>query len=188
MNGKRIVLASSSPRRRELMRFITEQFEIITSDAEEKTQPGLSPEETVKALAELKADDVFPKATDSVVIAADTVVACDGRILGKPADRTQAFAMLKSLSGRTHSVFTGVCIREEDRKKVFAIRSDVTFYDLTDREIGEYIATGEPDDKAGAYGIQGKGCLLVESISGDYFNIVGLPVARLKKELADFSL
>lgn len=184
---KKIVLASASPRRRELMQLITDSFEIRVSDAEEKTEDGLSPAETVCTLAQLKAAAVYNKNEDEIIIAADTVVAVDGNILGKPKDRSDAAEMLKELSGRKHSVYTGVCIKTTDTEKVFYVCSDVYFYQLTEDEINDYILTGEPDDKAGAYGIQGKGSLLVEKIDGDYFNIVGLPVSRLAKELKELN-
>ena len=183
---KKIILGSSSPRRKELLKLITENFEIRVSDAEEKTEPGLSPEQTVCALAELKADSIFSGDKNEIIITADTVVAVDGKILGKPADHNDAFDMLSSLSGRKHSVYTGVCISDGDRKKIFSVCSDVYFYELSEQDILDYIATGECDDKAGAYGIQGKGALLVEKIHGDYFNIVGLPVSLLAKELKAF--
>ena len=118
-----------------------------------------------------------------IVIGADTVVAVDGRILGKPSDRLQAAEMLRILSGRYHSVFTGVTIIKPEKTVTFSVETRVKFFDLSESEINNYTATGECDDKAGAYGIQGKGSLFVEKIDGDYFNVVGLPISKLNKYL-----
>ncbi len=176
-----IILASASPRRRELLKFITEDFTVKVSDAEEVTDPALSPEETVKNLAVMKGEAVAEGFPDDTVISADTVVVLDGKILGKPKNEDDAFSMLSSLSGRTHEVFTGVCVLHGKEKYIFAEKTEVAFYSLSEEEIRAYIATSEPADKAGAYGIQGKGCTLVKSINGDYNNVVGLPVARLNR-------
>ena len=183
-----IVLASGSPRRKELLKLITDNFEIRVSTAEEKTAAGFTPAETVEALAALKAADVYSGNKDEIIIAADTVVAVDRTILGKPANEEDAFRMLRMLSGEKHSVYTGVCIRNTEKERVFSVCSDVYFRTLSDEDILAYIATGEPADKAGAYGIQGKGALLVEKICGDYFNIVGLPVSALAAELRQFGV
>jgi len=183
-----VILASASPRRRELLKFITEDFTVKVSDVREVTDPDLSPEETVKSLAVIKGEAVAGNCPGDTVISADTVVVLDGKILGKPKNEEDAFSMLSSLSDRTHEVFTGVCIIRNGEKTVFAERTEVTFYSLSDKEIREYIATGEPADKAGAYGIQGKGCTLVKSINGDYNNVVGLPVARLNRILSENGL
>lgn len=185
---KKIILGSGSPRRKELLKLITEDFDVRVSDAEEKTDPSLSPAETVRTLAVIKAEGIISGNADEIIITADTVVAVDGKILGKPVDHNDAFRMLASLSGRKHCVYTGVCITDGNKKTVFSVCSDVYFYELSEKDIYDYIATGECDDKAGAYGIQGKGSLLVEKIHGDYFNIVGLPVSRLAKELKNFTL
>ena len=183
-----IILASASPRRKELLKFITEDFTVRVSDAEEITDPDFTAEEAVKSLAVIKGEAVAKDFPDDTVISADTIVVLDGKILGKPADEEDAFRMLSSLSGRTHEVFTGVCVIYGDKKQVFAERTEVSFYPLSEEEIRAYIATSEPADKAGAYGIQGKGCTLVKSISGDYNNVVGLPVARLNRILKENSL
>lgn len=176
-----LVLASKSPRRHELLKIITEDFVVKSADVEENLPEGISPEGAVLYLSKIKAE---PLANDvDTVIGADTVVAINGKILGKPKNRDNAFCMLKELSGNTHSVFTGVTIFKGDSATSFYAETKVKFYDLTDDEIRAYVATGECDDKAGAYGIQNKGALLVESFEGDYFNIVGLPVARLYREL-----
>ncbi len=183
-----IILASASPRRKELLRFITEDFTVKVSDADETTDPSLSPEETVKSLAGIKGDAVAAICPGDTVISADTVVVLDGKILGKPKNPEDAFSMLSSLSGRTHEVFTGVCIICGDKKICFAQKTEVTFHELSEEEILSYIETNEPADKAGAYGIQGKGSLLVKSINGDYHNVVGLPVSALNRALKENSL
>lgn len=180
---KNIILASASPRRRELLSLAGIDFTVQTSNAKEETAPGLTPDETVKQLAKIKAYAVAEKNPNKVVIGADTVVAAEGKILGKPKTREEAYDMLKSLSGKTHYVYTGVCILKDNAKTVFAEETEVTFYELSDDEIYAYIDTGDCFDKAGAYGIQSGGCTLVKKISGDYFNVVGLPVARLVREL-----
>ena len=152
---------------------------------EEQPPKGASPEETVKALSHAKAKEVAALFDDDpLVIAADTIVWLDGEILGKPHSEEQAFSMLKRLSGRDHEVYTGVTVLDKEGELCEAERSVVHFRQLSDEEIRRYIATGEPMDKAGAYGIQGKGALLVREIRGDYFNVVGLPVAALNRVLS----
>ena len=179
-----MILASQSPRRRELLRMISAEFEIIPAHGEENIPAGTPADTAVMLLAKQKAHEIFAEHKGELIIAADTVVAVDGKILGKPADGENAREMLKQLSGRTHSVFTGVCIiAENGGEKTFCEETKVEFYPLTDAEISDYIATGEPLDKAGAYGIQEKGALLVKRIDGDFFNVVGLPVARVYREL-----
>ncbi len=184
--SNKIILASQSPRRRELLSLITDDFEVITADVDETVDENETAENTVMMLSKKKADAVSSLYPGRVVIGADTIVVCDGRILGKPQNRTHAKEMLKSLSGRTHQVLTGVTITDSCKTETFFVSSDVTFFELSDEEISAYAESGEPDDKAGAYGIQGKGSLLVEKISGDYFNIVGLPVSALNKKLKNF--
>lgn len=176
-----LILASKSPRRQELLKLITEDFTVKTADADETLPPGIRPEEAVLYLSKIKAQP-FENGTDTV-IGADTVVALDGVILGKPKDDDDAAKMLKMLSGREHFVFTGVTIISKGRYKSFYEKTAVRFFDLTQEEIKAYVASGECSDKAGAYGIQGRGSLLVEGITGDYFNVVGLPVAKLYREL-----
>lgn len=176
-----LILASKSPRRRELLSLITTDFVIKSADVDETLPKGISPRKAVEYLSKIKAEP-FENGVD-MVIGADTVVAVDDVILGKPADRQQAFEMLRVLSGKCHSVFTGVTIIKPEISITFSVETRVKFFDLTDEEINAYVSTGECDDKAGAYGIQGKGSLLVEKIDGDYFNVVGLPVSRLNKYL-----
>ncbi len=181
----KLILASASPRRREILKNAGYEFEVITADADETLPPDISPEQAVKYLAELK-NSAVAQNNDGIIISADTVVAVEGKILGKPEDEKDAENMLEMLSGRTHSVFTGVCVNLGNKKTVFCEKTDVTFFSLSKKEILDYIKTGEPMDKAGAYGIQGRGALLVEKINGDYFNVVGLPIARLSRVLKDF--
>ncbi|MBO4264790.1 MAG: septum formation protein Maf [Clostridia bacterium] len=174
----KIYLASKSPRRKEIL--CTLGFEVICvpSNAAEDTDPSLSPDEMVKALAERKllaAKDNIPK--DALAIGSDTVVAIGKKILGKPKDEGDAAAMLRLLSGKTHSVYTGVAMTNGKKSVAGYSKTDVVFKDLTDREINAYVKSKEPLDKAGAYGIQGKGSMLVKSIVGDYFCVMGLPVS-----------
>lgn len=164
-------------------------YEFLTrpADADETILPGTHPADAVKMLAERKACAAEADNTD-VVIGSDTVVALDDTILGKPVDEDDARAMLHKLSGATHTVYTGVCIKQGDKKQVFCSASQVTFYDLTDTEIDEYIATGEPMDKAGAYGIQGKGLVLIRNLSGDFYAVMGLPAAQTARALREFGV
>ena len=151
---------------------------------EEHPPEGASPEETVKALSRAKAEEVAAALDEDVlVIAADTIVWLDGEILGKPHSEEQAFTMLSRLSGREHRVFTGVTVLDRDGELCEAECSTVHFRELSEEEIRRYIATGEPMDKAGAYGAQGKGALFVRAIEGDFFNVMGLPICRLGQML-----
>ena len=179
-----VILASKSPRRRELMKYITEDFTVKTAEADETLPKGISPSDAVLYLSRIKAEPL--KGEGNTVIGADTVVAIDGKILGKPSDADSARDMLRLLSGREHSVFTGVTVFRGERETSFFAETRVKFYPLSDSEIERYILTGEPFDKAGGYGIQGYGSLLVEEIHGDYFNVVGLPVSKLNRVLSDF--
>jgi septum formation protein len=181
-----LILASSSPRRKELLENLQLTFEVASSDADENFDPKLTPDEIVMELASRKAKAVGAskgQGPQSFIIGADTVVVLDGRVLGKPKDSTEAFDMLKALSGNTHSVYTGVAIIAPEKEEKFYVKTDVVFWELSDEEIRAYIDTGEPFDKAGAYGIQGFGCMLVKEIKGDYFSVVGLPVSRTVREL-----
>jgi septum formation protein len=178
-----IILASQSPRRQELIGNITSDFTVIVSDAQELLPAGIAPEDAPAYLAGIKAQAVAAVHPDRVVVGADTVVILDGEILGKPRDRDDAVRMLQALSGKVHTVVTGCAVIINGKQTTFSEITRVEFYPLSEREITEYIATGEPFDKAGAYGIQGKGSVLVKRIEGDFFNVMGLPVARLKREL-----
>ena len=185
-----IILASQSPRRRELLAQMgVPQFEVVPALGEEIASPGLSPAQLVEVLSRQKAEEVAVQAgPDDVVIAADTVVAVDGQVLDKPHSIQQAHEMLSALSGREHTVYTGVTVCRGGQILTQHEATAVRFRPLTAQEIDAYIATGEPMDKAGSYGIQGRGALLVEGISGDYFNVVGLPVCRLGRMLTQFGV
>lgn len=176
-----IILASKSPRRKELLSLITTDFTIKSAEVDETLPFEMSPQKAVEYLSKIKAEP-FRNNIDTV-IGADTVVAIDDKILGKPSDEQEAYSMLKLLSGRTHSVFTGVTVITPEKTSTFSVETQVEFFELTDEEIYSYIATGECMDKAGSYGIQGKGGLLVKKINGDYANVVGLPVSTLNKYL-----
>lgn len=188
--NKKIILASGSPRRREILENIGLDFSVSVSNADES---AVSPEGIpvgiyVQELAMLKAAASAKTAErGALVIGADTVVSLDGKILTKPTDENDAFEMLTALSGKTHEVYTGICVTDtSDMKSVCrSACTKVTFSPLTEKIVSAYIQTGEPSDKAGAYGIQGKGALLVEKIDGDYFNVVGLPVKLLSEILRD---
>ena len=180
-----IVLASGSPRRKELLEMLgIEDMKIIPAKGEEIPPEGAGPAELVVALATAKGREVAAQcAADDVIIAADTIVWHDGRVFGKPHSREQAATMLRSLSGRAHEVYTGVCVIKDGQETLEYEMSRVRFRELSEREIAAYIATGEPMDKAGAYGAQGKAALFVEGIEGDFFNVMGLPLCRLGKML-----
>ena len=183
-----IILASASPRRKELLSTAGLEFTVKVADVEEIIPENATPYEVVKSLALQKAQAVAKDNPDSVVIGSDTVVALDGVILGKPKDEEDAVRMLTALSGRSHTVYTGVALIHGEIIRNFCEATEVKFYPLTEEEICSYVATKEPMDKAGAYGIQGKGCVLVEKIIGDYFNVVGLPVSKVCRELRDFNV
>lgn len=186
---KKFILASASPRRKEILEAAGLDFDIFVSDADEESVPrDVPPKLYVQELALLKAAAAAKtvlKSKQSLIISADTIVTLDGKILGKPSDTDNAKEMLRMLSARTHEVYTGYCImRISDGKTVCnSVCTQVKFKELTDDTIDSYIATGEPMDKAGAYGIQGRGSVLADSISGDYFNVVGLPVSALSDTL-----
>lgn len=181
MLENKILLASKSPRRREPLKLICADFEVDSADADEALPHNVSPSDAVLYLSKIKAQPFC--GSEKTVIGADTVVAVDNEILGKPENAEHAFEMLSLLSGRQHSVFTGVTLLHGGKSKSFFCETKVNFYELSKQEINDYIACGECFDKAGAYGIQGKGSLFVSGICGDYFNVVGLPVSRLAREL-----
>lgn len=185
-----IILASKSPRRQELLRQMgVEEFLIVESQADETVEDGLPPEQVVRRLAARKADAVFQKAKPGdVVIAADTIVTLEGTVLGKPKDKLDAFQMLSLLSGARHQVYTGLAVYQDDVRIVEHESTSVYFREISGREIEGYLATGEPMDKAGGYGIQGRGGLFVERIDGDYFNVVGLPICRLGRVLTGLGI
>lgn len=185
-----IILASQSPRRRELLgQMGLTDFIIRPAQGEEQADPALSPAQLVEALSRRKGLEVAASAhAGDLVIAADTVVAIDGHVLGKPHSRQEAVEMLSRLSGRTHTVYTGVTLCRDGQAVTEHEATAVRFRPLTAAEIEAYADSGEPMDKAGAYGIQGLGALLVERIEGDYCNVVGLPICRLGRMLARFGL
>jgi septum formation protein len=178
---KNIILASGSPRRRELLENYGIRFSTISVDIDESLLPDESPHDAVRRLAQSKADAAIQKLNgDVIVIAADTIVVLDGQIMGKPLDESDACHKLSLLSGRWHYVTTAVCVT--DGRDIFELEDETTrvhFKELSEEEIRAYVASGEPADKAGAYGIQGRGGLLVDRIEGCYFNVVGLPMNRL---------
>ena len=180
-----IILASQSPRRRELMGLFHLPFTVQVAQVDETMIPGRDPAGEVARVSRLKARAVSPQPED-VVIAADTIVVCDGKILGKPHSDREAREMLALLSGRAHQVMTGVTVRRGDREETFTEITQVYFRRLSQREIAAYVETGEPMDKAGAYAIQGGAALFVQRLEGDYFNVVGLPVCRLWETLQLF--
>ncbi|HEY8392132.1 MAG TPA: Maf family protein [Capillibacterium sp.] len=192
----RLILASASPRRQALLAMLGLEFKVMVSAFEEKTRSGLptTPAELVMATARGKAEEIFritsgqPETADALVLAADTIVVLDGRFLGKPADRDEARRMLRTLSGRWHQVFTGLALLHQRKSIVEYEMTRVHFRPLTEEEITAYIDTGEPMDKAGAYGIQGLGAIFVDRIDGCFYNVMGLPVPRLALLLKEYGI
>lgn len=176
-----LILASESPRRKELLEFTGLQFQIKPTSVDETVPDNLTPKETVEYLSYIKALPL--KNGVDTIIGSDTVVAINGEILGKPSSKENAKEILKKLSGKTHSVFTGVTIIKENDIETFSVETKVVFYELTDDEIDRYIATNEPMDKAGAYGIQGKGAIFVKEVIGDYSSVVGLPIGEVYRRV-----
>ena len=185
-----IVLASKSPRRHELLRRMgITDFSVVVPDVEETYPEGLAPQEIVAHIARLKSDAAAPLVgPEDILITADTMVFLDNDRLGKPRDEEDALRMLRALSGRAHTVCTGVSVRRGAQEERFAVSTRVFFRPMTDDEIRAYIKTGEPMDKAGAYGVQSRGALFVERIDGDFFNVMGLPVEQLGLVLARFGV
>lgn len=186
---KRIILASASPRRRELLEQTGILFEVITSDVEEITSEKV-PSKMVEALSYMKGKAVADQIQENgIIIGADTIVSIDGKILGKPKDEDHAKIMLAKLQGHIHQVYTGVTIFSKEKNrleaKTFSCKTDVSMFPMTTEEIEEYVKTGEPMDKAGAYGIQGRAAIYIRSIVGDYNNVVGLPIGELYHKLKD---
>ena len=186
----KFILASQSPRRKELLELADIPFEVIPSNLEEILNPDLSPEDQVKELALLKATDLSQQYPEHYIIGADTIVVLDNRILGKPVDEDDAINTLKSLRGKKHQVMTavGLVCTVEKIREVFVNITDVTFYHMSDEWIEDYVASGVPMDKAGAYGIQDAGFELVQQIHGDYYSVMGLPIAQLKQKIAQLEL
>lgn len=190
MQKKQIILASASPRRKELLELMGLEFYIIPSKKEEIITKTL-PDEIVEELAGEKAEEVLNGITgDVIVIGSDTIVVCGGEIMGKPKDEEDAFRMLHKLQGNVHEVYTGVAVfdRSEDKitKDIFSEKTEVTVHSMTDEEIWQYIRSGEPMDKAGAYGIQGRFAVFTKEIRGEYNTVIGLPVAGLYQVLKKY--
>ena len=181
----KLILASKSPRRRELMEKLRVPFSCEPAKGEEIIPAGTPVEKVAGILSRQKAEEVFHNhpGEDVTVIGSDTIVVNDGVIYGKPKTEADAAKMLKSLSGKTHQVLTGVTIRTREKTESFTSKAFVSFFDLSEEQIGAYIATGEPMDKAGAYGIQGQGALLVEKINGDFYTVMGFPIGEVARRL-----
>ena len=187
---KKIILASASPRRKELLEKIGLKFEVEPGACQEIVDKDLEPHELVQKLSREKAEAVARKYRNAVVIAADTVVLIDGKILGKPKSPTEAKKMLRVLSGKSHVVITGFTIIDTSQRRILSKAAETKVYirELNPEEIDAYVKSGEPLDKAGAYGIQGLGSVIVEKIEGDYFNVVGLPLSALAESLKEFGV
>ena len=181
-----VILASQSPRRKELLGLFHIPFSVRVADIDETMNPNAAPYSEVARVSRLKALAIERQAND-LVIAADTIVVCEGQVLGKPRDEDEAKDMLRLLSGRDHQVMTGLTVLRGDAAAVVTEVTDLHFRELTDREIDAYVATGEPMDKAGAYGIQGGAALFCQRMEGDYYNVVGLPVCRLAQILRELA-
>ena len=181
-----LILASASPRRRELLALSGYEFSVIPSEADETVKGWLSVESLTEELALRKARDIAKQYPSDVVIGSDTVVAIDGEILGKPKDKADAKRMLRRLSGRVHTVATGVAIISETGEEIFSKSAKVEFYELSEEEIKAYVESGESEGKAGAYAIQGLGALLIKGIEGDFYTVMGLPIAALCRRLRKY--
>lgn len=184
---KNIILASQSPRRKELLEQINVDFICIPSDADEVITSN-NPDEVVKELSRIKATDIADKKDADLIIGADTIVASEGMILGKPKSYHDAFNMIKGLQGRKHQVYTGVTLILKDKELCFSVKTEVFVYPMTDNQIIDYLAVGEHTDKAGAYGIQGYFARYIEKIEGDYNNVVGLPISAIIHELENIGV
>lgn len=175
-----LILASASPRRKELLERLGLDFTVRVAQVEESMDPFSHPADEVARVSRLKAQAVYPLCYDGdIIIAADTIVVCDSLVMGKPRTETEAFSMLRRLSGRDHQVMTGLTVLSDDYSETVTVTTTLRMRHLSDDEIRAYIATGEPMDKAGAYGIQGLASMFVVGIDGDYYNVMGLPVCTL---------
>lgn len=184
-----IILASKSPRRRELLQKLALSFAVMTEDVDETMRPELPLTDEILRVSRRKAEAVRAQVSDNdIIISADTVVCIDGERLGKPRDRADAARMLRALSGRSHEVVSGVCVMQGDRAELAAVTTAIHFRTLGEDEIAAYIATGEPMDKAGAYGIQGFASIFVDRLDGDYYNVMGLPLCTLAGMLRKFGV
>lgn len=185
---RHLILASSSPRRRELLEQVNIPFTIRTSNVDETQITTMDPVKRVIELASLKGKNVEIFHEKEVILSADTIVAYNNHILEKPKNKDEARQMMKLLSGKSHDVLTGVMLRSLDKKRTFVVKTEVLFWDLTDAEIEAYIHTDEPYDKAGGYGIQSYGSIFVKEIIGDYYNVVGLPLSTVVRYLREFQI
>lgn len=183
-----VILASQSPRRKELLEKIISDFKTMPADIDESVIGELTPEDYVMDMAQKKAQLICKQNPHNLVIGSDTIVAIAGEVFGKPKNDQEAFEMLRKLSGNKHLVLTSVYMMNAEQIEQTIVSAEVEFFDLSDAEIHEYLETGEHRDKAGSYGIQGQGSLLVKKINGDYFAIVGFPVAHVKRMLAKFNI
>lgn len=188
MAKNKLILASSSPRRQKLLTQVRIPFSVRNPNVDESQITTNDPVEKVKQLALIKGKNVPIQHPETIILAADTVVAYKQQIFEKPNNKEEAYQMLLALSGNVHEVYTGVMIRSLEQKSIFIERTQVEFLPLTDQEIEWYVSSEEPYDKAGAYGIQGLGAMFVKNINGDYFNVVGLPISRVVRELKSFSV
>jgi septum formation protein len=184
----RLVLASSSPRRQALLKQVKIPHTVKVKEVDESVINIEDPQETVKQLAILKNQTMGTPYENEIILTADTVVSYKNEIFGKPKTAEEAFTMLKAMQGNIHEVYTGVMIRSLEKEIVFSEKTSVEFWNLSDEELNAYIETGDPFDKAGSYGIQSEGAVLVKRIIGDYFNVVGLPIARTVRELKRFDI
>lgn len=184
---KKLILGSSSPRRQQILQELGIPFTIKTPDIDESAITLTDPVEKVEKLAEIKAQTIRLQSEHDIVLAADTIVAYDGTIFEKPKGREEAFNMIRALSGTKHNVITAVALRSFEKETVFSVKTEVYFWELSTAEINSYVTTSEPYDKAGGYGIQGKAALFVKKINGDYFNVVGLPISYVVRELRRFN-
>lgn len=182
----KIILASGSPRRKQLMEMVGLEFEVIVADIVEMIDHNNDLVKEIEKLSYQKADAVFKNHPDNIVIGSDTIVKIDNKVLGKPKTLLEAKQMLETLSNRTHEVVTAVTILSKDKKETFSSITEVTFYELTEEEIDNYVNIVKPLDKAGAYAIQDKGSEFVKSINGDYYTVVGLPIAELYHRLKQY--
>src|SRR5690625_4440787 len=185
---KKLILASSSPRRQELLRLANISFNIRKAIVDESEIHSIDPVEKVKQLAELKGKSLSFQQDGEIILAADTIVAYNGRIFEKPKDEKEAYHMMSTFSGNSHDVYTGVLIRSSEKEVTFVEQTEVEFWPLTEEEIKWYISTDDPYDKAGGYGIQSLGSIFVKRIVGDYYNVMGLPISTVVRKVKDFQI
>lgn len=181
-----VILASQSPRRKELLGYILPDFQVLPADIDESVLPEEAPRDYVLRMAKEKGAAIADNHRADLVIASDTIVLHEGQVLGKPRNRAEAFEMLRQMSGKTHQVYTAVSLQQQDKHRTALTEATVQFYELTDAEINHYLDSGEYADKAGAYGIQGRASVFVKAVEGDYYSIVGFPVGAVNQMLKEF--